>query len=55
MKWCEEALQEMEREPGEDEVLIRAIKTYTKEKKAKGQIGYDSDDEFFDDVNGEMN
>jgi hypothetical protein len=31
-------------------VLIRAIKTFTKEKKANNALGYDSDDEFFNDV-----
>ena len=55
LKWCEEALSQLEKEPGEDEVLIRAIKTYTKEKKANNALGYDSDDEFFDDVNPDDN
>ena len=46
----------MEKEPCEDEVLIRTIKTYTKEKKANNAFGYASDDEFFDDVeDGDMN
>ena len=31
--------------------MISAIKTFTKEKKANNALGYDSDDEFFDDVN----
>jgi len=52
LKWCEEAFSQLEKEPAEDEVLIRAIKTYTKEKKANNALGYDSDDDFFDDVNG---
>jgi hypothetical protein len=51
LKWCEEALSSLDKEPGEDEVLIKAIKTFTKEKKANNALGYDSDDEFFDDVN----
>jgi Leucine-rich repeat (LRR) protein len=51
LKWCEDALSSLEKEPCEDEVLIRAIKTFTKEKKANNALGYDSDDEFFDDVN----
>ena len=51
LRWCEEALSQLEKEPGEDEVLISAIKTFTKEKKANNALGYDSDDEFFDDVN----
>jgi hypothetical protein len=50
LKWCEEALSQLEKEPDEEEVLIRAIKTYTKEKKANNALGYDSDDEFFNDV-----
>ena len=31
-------------------MLISAIKTFTKEKKANNELGYDSDDEFFNDV-----
>jgi hypothetical protein len=34
LKLCEEALSSLEKEPIEQEVLIKAIKTFTKEKKA---------------------
>jgi hypothetical protein len=34
MKWCEEALTALEKEPEEEDLLIKAIKNYTKEKKA---------------------
>ncbi len=47
LKLCEEALSSLEKEPIEQEVLIKAIKTFTKEKKAQHALGYDSDDEFF--------
>ncbi len=33
-KWCEEAIQSAEREPGEQELLITAIKNFSKEKKS---------------------
>lgn len=33
-KWAEEALQQLEKEPSEQELLMTAIKNFTKEKKA---------------------
>jgi hypothetical protein len=54
-KWAEEAVKEQEKEPSEEQLLIKAIKTFTKEKKANHALGYDSDDEFFKDGNEMMN
>jgi hypothetical protein len=47
LKWCEEALSASEKEPGEQELLITAIKNFSKEKKSQNVVGYDSEDEFF--------
>jgi hypothetical protein len=33
-KWAEEAVQCFDQEPEEEELLVKAIKNYTKEKKA---------------------
>ena len=33
-KWSEEAVETFEKEPEEEELLVKAIKTYTLEKKA---------------------
>lgn len=53
-KWCEEAIQSAEREPAEAELLTRAIKNFSKEKKSQNVVGYDSEDEFFIDDDGAM-
>jgi hypothetical protein len=42
IKWAEEALSSLEKEPTESEILITAIKNFTKEKKAQHSGGYDS-------------
>ena len=34
IKWCEEAIQAAEKEPAEAELLTRAIKNFSKEKKS---------------------
>lgn len=47
-KWVEEALSQLEKEPDETELLITAIKNFTKEKKAEHTVGYDSSEDFFD-------
>lgn len=39
----------MEKEPTEQELLMNAIKNFSKEKKALDEFGYDSADDFFDD------
>lgn len=51
-KWCEEAIQGAEKEPAEAELLTRAIKNFSKEKKSQNVVGYDSEDEFFFDDDG---
>lgn len=33
-KWAEEAVSAFEKEPEEEELLVKAIKNYTREKKA---------------------
>ena len=43
-KWSEEALIALECEPSEQELLVTAIKNFTKEKKAQYASGYDSSD-----------
>jgi hypothetical protein len=35
IKWCEEALEAIEKDPEEEELLVKAIKNYSKEKKAE--------------------
>ena len=53
-KWCEEAIQSADKEPAEAELLTRAIKNFSKEKKSQNVVGYDSEDEFFFDDDGGM-
>ena len=35
VKWCEEALAAIEKDPEDEELLVRAIKNYSKERKAE--------------------
>jgi len=56
LKWCEEAIGAVEKEPNEQELLINAIKNFTKDKKSQNVLGYDSEDEFFfDDAASSIN
>ena len=40
---CEEALKELQKEPEEQDILVRSIKNFTREKKAEQQYLYSAD------------
>lgn len=51
MKWAEEAILSIEKEPTEQELLMSAIKNFTKEKKASYCGGFEGWEEL-DGANG---